>query len=583
TISNEYYIFTPVMGETIISITGIASSFSDGSDVYYKIIPRTASDIEAGGNRPPTISNVAIEPETPTDDDDITVSATVIDDTGIKSAYVYYGVDDNTTPDSASMSNSGSLYSATISALGSAGWFYYKVGATDDSNSTSTSSLDSVEVTGITNMADIQDNPSEWEGVTVTCQGVVTMGIDVIQTGLLNAYFQDNSGRGLNLFSFNQDPDYVAYVKRGFELIATGTITVYQGRTELENPVITFVDSNVTMPAPQILTTGQAASQNWDGTLVLVTGTILSVGAPSGGGSNVLIDDGSGEATIRIWETTGINTDDITVGETYNIKGIGGDYNGDKQIVPGYDEDIIPGEYIPGGVGVATISPTSVEADQSDLVETVTITADSAVTLDVIKIVIPSSWEWENPTASGVEYYGNGIDSSNVTVTIESNSIRLNGAAITNAASGIIRIKDLKSPVSPGTYTFQVLTSYDSNPLEEIALSPRVSVQGATKAFVQIPAKVLLPDFGEKIPITYAAPVNSDILIQVYDIEGTLIATLTDEEYDPVRSEVTWDGRDRHNEIVPIGVYICYVEATEKPSGRITTDKAPIVVAVPLN
>ncbi|MCP4580276.1 MAG: hypothetical protein GY839_01565, partial [candidate division Zixibacteria bacterium] len=47
TISNEYYIFTPVMGETIISITGIASSFSDGSDVYYKIIPRTASDIEA--------------------------------------------------------------------------------------------------------------------------------------------------------------------------------------------------------------------------------------------------------------------------------------------------------------------------------------------------------------------------------------------------------------------------------------------------------------------------------------------------------------------------------------------------------
>jgi len=102
----------------------------------------------------------------------------------------------------------------------------------------------------------------------------------------------------------------------------------------LEDPVITFIDSSQTLPAPQVLSTGQAAEQNWDGTRVLVTGDVISVGSESGGGRNVLVNDGSGELTVRVWTTTGIDVSGIVVGQEYTFIGVGGDYQGSKQIVP---------------------------------------------------------------------------------------------------------------------------------------------------------------------------------------------------------------------------------------------------------
>jgi len=582
-IGNDYYIYNALVEDTILSITGVVGAFEGTGGIRYVIIPRDAGDLQLpAGNRRPRISNVSLAPSAPTSDDEITITATITDESQIATAQVLYGLNDNTTPTVLTMSNIDSTYTAIIPPTDSAGWLFYRVSATDDSAASSTTELDSVQVTGVTSMADIQDNPTEWEGQTVTCQGVVTIGIDVIQTGRLNAYFQDNSGRGLNLFSFNPEPDYAAYIQRGIEILATGTITVYQGRTELEDPVITFIDSSQTLPAAQVLSTGQAAEQNWDGTRVLVTGDVISVGSESGGGRNVLVNDGSGELTVRVWTTTGIDVSGIVVGQEYTFIGVGGDYQGSKQIVPGYDDEIFAGSYVPGGVGVATIAPATVHADQRDLTETIMVTADSAVTLNAIKIVIPTEWSWENTTATGIEYYGEGIDSANVLATIDGNSIRLNGTSITPSASGYIKIKELKSPVVPGYYTFRVQTSFEATALEEIAKSPQVAVEGAKEAFVEVPAKVLIPDYGEKMPITYAAPNNSEVLIQVYDVEGTLIATLFDEEYDATQSEVVWDGRDRLKEIVPIGVYICYVEATERPSGRVTTARAPIVVAIPL-
>ncbi len=581
-IGNDYYSYNPVVGESLLSITGVVSGFNNGADVNYIILPRNADDLKFASNPRPNISNIAITPSSPTSQDDITISAIITDDSRVESAFVHYGLNDNTVSDSLQMSVEDSTYTGLIPALGDSGWLYYYISATDDSNATTVTSLDSVGILSVINMADIQADPEQWVGEMVTCQGVVTIGIDVIQTGKLNSYFQDNSGRGLNLYSSQTTPDYAAYVKRGVLIRAKGTIDVYQGRTELKDPDITFIDSLQPLPTPQVLTTGQASEQNWDGTLVVVSGDIISIGSESGGGNNVMVDDGSGAVTVRVWTTTGIDVGNLIEGQTYTVVGVGGDYNGTKQIVPGYPEDIYPGNYTPGGIGTATIQPSDVKADQTDLTETITIASDSSITLDIIKIVIPNGWVWENPSESGVEYFGDGIDSSSIVVTIESNSIRLNNTAITSTANAIIRIRGLTSPATPGNYTFQVLTSYGGNALEQIGSSPVVVVEGAKEAYLEIPPKILIPDYGEKLKITYAAPNNSDVLIQIYDIEGTLIATLLDEAYDPTESEVVWNGRDRLKEIVPIGVYICYLEAVEKPSGKITTAKAPIVIGIPL-
>jgi hypothetical protein len=35
--------------------------------------------------------------------------------------------------------------------------------------------------------------------------------------------------------------------------------------------------------------------------------------------------------------------------------------------------------------------------------------------------------------------------------------------------------------------------------------------------------------------------------------------------------------------VVPMGVYICYLEATDREKGKTTTDQAPIVVGTPLD
>ncbi len=583
-IGNEYHTTTPAVGETIVSLTGVVSSFKANSEIYYIIYPRDAGDIEfEGGNRPPDISNVTATPSSPTSLDDVTVTAAITDDSGVESASVRYGINDNSAPNAVAMSHEGNTYSGIIPAADTSGWIFYRVSATDDSNSTANSPLDSLQIIEVVSMAEIQSDPSAWSGEMVTCQGVVTIGIDILQTDRLNAYFQDNSGRGLNLFSFNVTPEYTQYIKRGFLIRAYGELDYYQSTLmELKDPDITFIDSLQPLPSPQKLTTAQAAEQDWSASLVVVSGAIMSIGNESGGGRNIMVDDGSGEVTVRVWNTTDIEVDNLVVGDTYTVIGIGGEYNNTKQIVPGYPEDIYPGIYVPEGIGIADISPVNVRADETGLTETITILSDSSVTLDIVKVVLPSGWVWESANEDGVELYGDGMDTTAVAVTIESNSIRINGTAITETASGVIRIKNLKSPVTPGAYTFQVLTSYQGNTLEEIANSPQVTVEGAKEAFVDIPPKVIIPDYGEEITITFAAPTNSDMLVQIYDIEGNLIATLLDEAYDPTVSEVVWDGRDRLNEIVPIGVYICYVEATERPSGLVTSAKAPIVVAVPL-
>lgn len=138
----------------------------------------------------------------------------------------------------------------------------------------------------------------------------------------------------------------------------------------------------------------------------------------------------------------------------------------------------------------------------------------------------------------------------------------------------------ITSDRGPGISNTALTPSYPIG-LEEMGGSLRIPMEGTAAASLQIPPRVLIPGCGEQVPITYNAPVNSDLLIQIYDIEGNLVATLMDAQYDPTRSELAWDGRDRLEEIVPIGVYICYAEATERLSGRVTTARAPIVVAVP--
>ena len=108
-------------------------------------------------------------------------------------------------------------------------------------------------------------------------------------------------------------------------------------------------------------------------------------------------------------------------------------------------------------------------------------------------------------------------------------------------------------------------------------------------------APVFYPDIGEILPIYYKAPAESRTIMKLYDLQGRLVRTLLDEDYDgysglpnhyerlfPYKMGVRgWDGRDDLRRLAPAGTYICRFEATT-PGGSTEAVTAPLVVGARL-
>ncbi|MDP8268620.1 MAG: hypothetical protein P9L97_07835 [Candidatus Tenebribacter davisii] len=52
-------------------------------------------------------------------------------------------------------------------------------------------------------IANIQDSIGVYNGQDVTVEGIITIGTGVLNNNLLNAFIQDNSGKGIMLFDYN--------------------------------------------------------------------------------------------------------------------------------------------------------------------------------------------------------------------------------------------------------------------------------------------------------------------------------------------------------------------------------------------
>ncbi|MFQ5868026.1 MAG: hypothetical protein ACE5IT_08590, partial [bacterium] len=68
--------------------------------------------------------------------------------------------------------------------------------------------------------------------------------------------------------------------------------------------------------------------------------------------------------------------------------------------------------------------------------------------------------------------------------------------------------------------------------------------------------------------------------LRIFDVRGRLVRVLIDQEFDPDgRGSVTWDGTDSSRDtIVPIGIYICHIEALNETAGKVTKGTETIVV-----
>ena len=128
----------------------------------------------------------------------------------------------------------------------------------------------------------------------------------------------------------------------------------------------------------------------------------------------------------------------------------------------------------------------------------------------------------------------------------------------------------------------------EGQPLKDIQDSPKVTVEGLKEAVLAVEPLVFVPNrhaFSEDdgFLIEFNVPTNSRVVMRLFDIEGRLVRTLIDEEQYAGPGQMMWNGRDELREVVPVGVYICHLEATDRVKGETTTDQVPIVVGMPLD
>jgi hypothetical protein len=402
----------------------------------------------------------------------------------------------------------------------------------------------------ITPIASIQDSLSVYNGETVTIQGIITIGAGVTNNLQMNAFIQDDSGKGIELFAFDIAPHQTDLI-RGNELEVTGEVDDYNGVTEIKDFSWSVLSTGNPEPTPIIVNLGQNLNE-YEGTLIVAVGEITD-SYWAGGGSNITITDLENHSTtIRIWDSTGINIDEFTIGDIIEVVGVGGMYNNVFQMLPGYQDQIQFGEFdtYPYGDIADPQAGFPVEITFGDSIQ-----HDNATmfwktnedlefkSLEMLPMIVRSdSFAVNVPAQSAgtkVEFYITTIDTAGLEITFN-------------------------SLMFPNFYY--------------------VVPVNKTKAVLSVPPKAFNPYMGESFPIEFASQIGDKAILRIYNAEGKLVfqpknlmisGNFGNSVYD-------WHGKDKDGKLVPIGLYICYLEVINPETGKKKTAKAPIVVGVPL-
>ncbi len=403
-------------------------------------------------------------------------------------------------------------------------------------------------------IADIQADPASYEGQTVNIWGIVTIGVNVIQTGNTNAYVQDNSGSGINIY----DSSVINELVRGNEVEITGVVEQYFSTTEIVNPSVTLLSTGNPEPAPLIISLDEASNIELEGTLLQATGIIYEVYS-AGGGTNLNIEDNdNNKLTVRVWDTCGLDLSEFVEGFILQAIGIGDEYDSKLQVVPGYQDQLSEGTM--GGYEEVIIDPLHPEPG-----EDVSITLPFPDPADNVLLY------WK--TASDVNFEPLEMDTTSVradyqaTIPGQKQGTTVYFYIVVTDTSSVVIYFPENYPVDPPyDYQYEVISH---------------------KAILNIPAKPFNPYPGsnETFPIEFASQSGDKAILRIYNAEGKLVF----EPQNIIISGSTgithydWDGRDKNNKLLPLGLYICFLEIIEIDSGHKKTAKAPIVIGAPLD
>ena len=284
------------------------------------------------------------------------------------------------------------------------------------------------------------------------------------------------------------------------------------------------------------------------------------------------------------WEGCGVNIFDFdpgtvsaTVGDTIDVTGVVTEYQS-SGTGAGSTTEIVMSSWSMVGHGDGEFAPTylnlqelGAEENEGRLCRTIGVVREENLPYD---IYIHQPW-----SGAEVQVYG-----ANPEVDLGVYDI---GDTIN--VTGIIMQYDRTSPFFDG-YELSPRTQSD---MKMAVPPPPPEPEYWSNAALRIPSQVFRPDGNEVIPIAYLAPDRSEVTMEIYDLQGRVVRTLTESEYTGyssvpefykddffVQGTHGWDGRDDLRRLVPAGAYVCRLEVDE--GGRVSVSTAPIVVGLEL-
>ncbi len=193
----------------------------------------------------------------------------------------------------------------------------------------------------ITTIAEIQENISDYNGEEVTIEAVVTIGAGKTYDTRLQAYVQDESGKGLQVFDYDITNAYERDFVRGNRLQITGTVEEYNGSTEITDFSYDVISTGNLMPITDLTRDELDNFSLWEGTMTWFYGLVTD-SYSAGGGLNVTLEGTDGyEMVLRLWDSCDVDPD-IAIGNWIIGKGVLSSYNNAAQLLPAYYEDFTP-------------------------------------------------------------------------------------------------------------------------------------------------------------------------------------------------------------------------------------------------
>jgi DNA/RNA endonuclease YhcR with UshA esterase domain len=183
-------------------------------------------------------------------------------------------------------------------------------------------------------------NFATYNGQNLSIEGVLLQDFGNLRNDRTSIYIVSSQARTINISSSTKYEN----LKRAMRVRVTGVVSEYQGVYQIQpssTPIV--LDSNQSIPQAISVSSATVNTNFYHGSAyVEVYGLVIS-NSLAGSGRNVVLQDGAGTTTIRIWNTTGISTS-FENGEYYTIRGSLGTFNNLGQILPSYNDDIIKGK-----------------------------------------------------------------------------------------------------------------------------------------------------------------------------------------------------------------------------------------------